>query len=88
MLCFPQVPSGVCFVKLDLHEFSLDPGPDQSCHHNWFSVIGANGGGQVVPSLCGQRRGQSCRLFIVIEYEWLINAIKMYLCNYEVMHFH
>ena len=70
LLCFPQVPSGVCFVKLDLHEFSLDPGPEQSCHHNWFSVIGANGGGQVVPSLCGQRRGQSCRLFIVIEYGW------------------
>ena len=35
-----------------------------SCQNNWFSVIGANGGMQVVPSMCGERRGQSSKIKI------------------------
>ena len=39
-----------------------EKGPDGSCQNNWFSIIGANGGMQVVPSMCGERRGQSSKI--------------------------
>ena len=50
-----KVVEGVCFVRLDLHSFSLD------CHSDWLSVIGAEGGQTAVPSLCGDRRGQASK---------------------------
>ena len=50
-----RVVEGVCFVRLDLHSFSLD------CSSDWLSVIGADGGQSAVPSLCGDRRGQASK---------------------------
>jgi len=69
-----KVSEGVCFVKLDFHEFSLQPGPGSDCQTDWFSIIGANGGQQVVASLCGDRRAQSL-MVPVHEYQNLILAV-------------
>ena len=48
--------------KTILEFLFCEKGPDGSCQNNWFSVIGANGGMQVVPSMCGERRGQSSNI--------------------------
>ena len=53
-----KVAEDVCFVRLDLHSFSL-AGPD--CTTDWLSVIGAAGGREAVTSLCGDRTGQASK---------------------------
>ena len=41
-----KVSAGVCFVKVDLHQFYLSGGSQDKCDMDWFSVIGAYGGHQ------------------------------------------
>ena len=53
-----RVADGVCFVRLDLHSFSLG---GQDCSTDWLSVIGAGGGREAVPAICGDRRGQASK---------------------------
>ena len=50
-------------------KFFYEKGLDGSCQNNWFSVIGANGGMQVVPSMCGERRGQSSKILILSQWQ-------------------
>ena len=85
-IVFLKVSEGVCFVKLDFHEFSLQPGPGSDCQTDWFSIIGANGGQQVVASLCGDRRAQSCKLVKVTlgrSYNVIFSTVMVPVHEYQ-----
>ncbi len=53
-------PDGVCQIRLDFNDFSIDQGPDAQplgdCSTDTFTISGASNG--IVGPLCGDLKGQ------------------------------